>query len=60
MASLKQKMIADLLIYLAEYESGVLDSNQTLKELQRCKIQTIYHYVGESVPEEYWESLENI
>lgn len=60
MTKLKDRMLKDLFAILAELESGALDDNQRLKETQIVKLEMLYNYLGEDIPEEYWEKIETI
>lgn len=44
---------------LAELQSGTTKSNKDLDTKLRTELALLYNILGESVPEEYWEQIEN-
>lgn len=54
----KQELLKMLYITLAELQSGSLDGKPELKVQQQTRLELLYDILGEDVPEEYWEQIE--
>ena len=54
----KQKLLSMLFSRLAELKSNVKQNNQPLAEKLRIELSLLYDILGEDVPEEYWEQIE--
>lgn len=52
----KNEILKDLMCILAELQSGIDD--KYLEEIQATKLSVLYDILGEDVPEEYWEQIE--
>lgn len=54
----KEELLSMLYSVLAELQSGTLDRKPELKSRQQTKLELLYDILGEEVPEEYQEQIE--
>ena len=54
----KQEILKDLFATLTELKEGV--DNPSLDTYLKVKLETLYNVLGEDVPEEYWDEIEEI
>ena len=54
----KQEILKDLFATLTELKEGVY--NPSLDTYLKVKLETLYNVLGEDVPEEYWDEIEEI
>ena len=52
----KEEILKDLFVTLAELQHGNL--NYSLEAYLKTKLEILYDILGEDVPEEYWEQIE--
>lgn len=53
----KQEILHDMFAILAELQSGT--ANSELAKCLRVELGVYYDILGEDVPEEYWEQIED-
>ena len=54
----KQEILKDLFATLTELQNGVKENN--LRNHLKVKLEVLYDVLGEDVPEEYWEQIEEL
>jgi len=54
----KQEILKDLFVTLAELQSKTASEN--LEKYLKIKLEILYDILGEDVPSEYWEQIEDI
>ena len=54
----KEEILSELMVTLAELQHGVKE--ETLENYLKTKLEILYDILGEDVPEEYWEQIEDI
>ena len=54
----KQEILKDLFATLTELKEGV--DSPSLDTYLKVKLETLYNVLGEDVPEEYWDEIEEI
>ena len=54
----KEEILSDLMATLSELQHGVKE--ESLKIYLETKLKILYDILGEDVPEEYWEQIEEL
>lgn len=54
----KEEILKDLFVTLAELQNGT--ANENLEKYLKVKLEVLYDVLGEDVPEEYWDQIEEL
>ena len=55
----KQELLSMLFARLAELQHGGIKSNPAMTEQLKIELSLLYDILGDDVPEDFWEQIEN-